>query len=78
MARKRPIEDPPSASSYEKEEESSEGNNSTVDGEEEEEVKTPLKKEKADSDMSLPSPNISDFTIKPIVPKPKHSANDSI
>ncbi|KAH1074032.1 hypothetical protein J1N35_026360 [Gossypium stocksii] len=77
MARKRPIEDPPSASSYEKEGDSSEGNNLTVDGEEEE-VKIPLKKEKADSDMSLPSPNISHFTIKPIVPKPKHSANDSI
>lgn len=85
MARKRPIEDPPSASSCEKEE-SSEGNNSSAD---DEEVKTPLKKEKADSDydsdMSLPSPNISDFTIKPIVPKPnksapkpKHSAKDPI
>ncbi|OMO99963.1 hypothetical protein COLO4_13007 [Corchorus olitorius] len=55
--------------------------------EEEEEEKTPLKKQKtisgkdgsdseseSESDKSLPSPNVSDFTIKPIVSKPQKSA----
>ncbi|XWS68519.1 hypothetical protein CRYUN_Cryun04dG0097400 [Craigia yunnanensis] len=66
--------------------------NDTVKEHEEEEagdeVKTPLKTRKtcsgnvgsdseSDSDKSLPSPNVSDFTIKPIVTKPNKSAPKS-
>ncbi|GMJ06376.1 hypothetical protein HRI_004306800 [Hibiscus trionum] len=80
MARKRPAEDPPPAASSD--EDPSEGNSSASD---EEEEKSPLKKPKGDagkvgsdseyeSDEFPPSPNVSDFTIKPVVPKPNKSA----
>ncbi|KAK8502781.1 hypothetical protein V6N13_046754 [Hibiscus sabdariffa] len=92
MARKRPAEDPPPASSFSGEE-SSQGNSSFAD--EEEEEKSSFKKQKTDagkvgsdseydSDKTPPSPNVSDFTIRPVVPKPnksapkpKHTANES-
>ncbi|KAE8708595.1 hypothetical protein F3Y22_tig00110338pilonHSYRG00209 [Hibiscus syriacus] len=81
MVRKLPDEYTPPASSND--EESSDGSSNATN--EEEEEKTSLKKQKADSgevgfgyeydsDKSFPSPNVSDFTIKPIVPKPNKSA----
>ncbi|KAK8486450.1 hypothetical protein V6N13_077246 [Hibiscus sabdariffa] len=96
MARKRPAEDPPPASfssSSSGDEESSQGNSSFAD--EEEEEKSSFEKQKTDagkvgsdseydSDKTPPSPNVSDFTIRPVVsqpnksaPKPKHTANES-
>ncbi|XVF01810.1 hypothetical protein REPUB_Repub04eG0121400 [Reevesia pubescens] len=61
---------------------------SDEEDDEDEEEKTPLKKLKpdsgkvgsdsdSDSDKSLPSPNVSDFTIKPIVTKPNKPAPKS-
>ncbi|KAL4383648.1 hypothetical protein GQ457_15G012250 [Hibiscus cannabinus] len=73
MAPKRPTQDPSPASSSSSSEEQEEDDSGKLGSDSE-----------YDSDKSLPSPNVSAFTIKPIVPnpnkshpKPKHPANES-
>ncbi|KAL5793980.1 hypothetical protein ACOSP7_002574 [Xanthoceras sorbifolium] len=79
MARKRSTENPPptlSSKDKEEEEEESEENDTAEAKQEELPVKKPAGVHKHqsdsedDSENTIPSPNVSDFTIKPVINKP--------